>query len=93
MDPGRNKKFYANETIISGAAFTRLQTLRLQRVFPDKLADKVISYGSCQFPTLGFVVERYQAIEEFISEPFWRIKSKFKIVEINTVILRNGQDK
>ncbi|KAJ8915993.1 hypothetical protein NQ315_016670 [Exocentrus adspersus] len=36
----------------TGAAFTRLQTLRLQKVFPQKLADKLISYGSCQFPTL-----------------------------------------
>lgn len=60
---------------VLGAAFTRLQTLRLQKVFPQKLADKLISYGSCQFPTLGFVVERYQAIENFIEEAFWRIKS------------------
>lgn len=59
----------------TGAAFTRLQTLRLQQVFPEKLAQKLISYGSCQFPTLGFVVERYQAIEDFIPEAFWRIKS------------------
>lgn len=62
---------------LQGAAFTRLQTLRLQKVFPQKLADKLISYGSCQFPTLGFVVERYKAIEEFVSEQFWKIKSKF----------------
>ena len=34
----------------------------------------LISYGSCQFPTLGFVVERYLAIERFQSEPFWKIK-------------------
>ena len=43
-----------------GAAFTRFQTLRLQKVFPSVLADQLISYGSCQFPTLGFVVERYK---------------------------------
>lgn len=60
-----------------GAAFTRLQTLRLQKVFPGKLADKLISYGSCQFPTLGFVVDRYKSIEEFIPEAFWKIKSIF----------------
>lgn len=64
------------QLLILGAAFTRLQTLRLQKVFPQTLADKLISYGSCQFPTLGFVVERYQAIENFIDEPFWRIKGK-----------------
>ena len=37
-----------------GAAFTRFQTLRLQARFPQ-LGMSVISYGSCQFPTLGFV--------------------------------------
>ncbi|KAJ3645178.1 hypothetical protein Zmor_022858 [Zophobas morio] len=68
----------------TGAAFTRLQTLRLQRVFPTKLADKLISYGSCQFPTLGFVVERYQAIEDFIPEPFWKIKMNHKVKDITT---------
>lgn len=29
--------------------------------------------GPCQFPTLGFVVDRYWRIEEFEEEPFWRI--------------------
>ncbi|KAG7209965.1 hypothetical protein KM043_011554 [Ampulex compressa] len=57
-----------------GAAFTRFQTLRLQKVFPRTLADMLISYGSCQFPTLGFVVERYLAIEKFKSEPYWKLK-------------------
>ncbi|XP_071536469.1 DNA topoisomerase 3-alpha isoform X2 [Panulirus ornatus] len=57
-----------------GAAFTRFQTLRLQKVFPQALAETLISYGSCQFPTLGFVVERYKAIQQFIPEPFWKIK-------------------
>ncbi|ESO84774.1 hypothetical protein LOTGIDRAFT_236127 [Lottia gigantea] len=57
-----------------GAAFTRFQTLRLQKVFPEVLSDQLISYGSCQFPTLGFVVERYKQVEAFIPEPFWKIK-------------------
>lgn len=56
-----------------GASFTRFQTLRLQRAFPNFLAENMISYGSCQFPTLGFVVERYKERESFQSEPFWRI--------------------
>ncbi|CAG9812556.1 unnamed protein product [Phaedon cochleariae] len=68
----------------TGAAFTRLQTLRLQKVFPQKLSDKVISYGSCQFPTLGFVVERYQAMENFVAEPFWRIKMSHTVKDITT---------
>lgn len=57
-----------------GAAFTRFQTLRLQKVFPRNLAEMLISYGSCQFPTLGFVVERFLAIERFKPEPYWKIK-------------------
>ncbi|NXM23962.1 TOP3A topoisomerase, partial [Oxyruncus cristatus] len=57
-----------------GAAFTRFQTLRLQKIFPDILADQLISYGSCQFPTLGFVVERFKAIQAFVPEAFYKIK-------------------
>jgi len=57
-----------------GAAFTRFQTLRLQKVFPAVLADQLISYGSCQFPTLGFVVERYKQVQAFVPEPFWKIR-------------------
>lgn len=64
-----------------GASFTRFQTLRLQKVFPNHLAENMISYGSCQFPTLGFVVERYKERMNFQSEPFWRI-----------VVLHDGQN-
>lgn len=39
-------------------------------------AKSIVSYGSCQFPTLGFVVERYKAIKEFISEQFWKLSGK-----------------
>ncbi|XP_043945526.1 DNA topoisomerase 3-alpha isoform X2 [Protopterus annectens] len=57
-----------------GASFTRFQTLRLQKIFPNVLAEQLISYGSCQFPTLGFVVERFKAIQAFIPEAFYKIK-------------------
>ncbi|KAE8578852.1 hypothetical protein XENTR_v10023799 [Xenopus tropicalis] len=57
-----------------GAAFTRFQTLRLQKMFPSVLSNQLISYGSCQFPTLGFVVERFKAIQAFIPETFYKIK-------------------
>ncbi|XP_026987033.1 DNA topoisomerase 3-alpha isoform X3 [Sagmatias obliquidens] len=57
-----------------GAAFTRFQTLRLQKIFPEVLAEQLISYGSCQFPTLGFVVERFKAIQAFVPETFHRIR-------------------
>jgi DNA topoisomerase-3 len=37
-----------------GASFTRFQTLALKKELPNEKS--VLSYGSCQFPTLGFVV-------------------------------------
>eukprot|EP00923_Selenidium_pygospionis_P017904 GHVN01031451.1.p1 GENE.GHVN01031451.1~~GHVN01031451.1.p1 ORF type:complete len:704 (+),score=72.99 GHVN01031451.1:281-2392(+) len=55
-----------------GASFTRLMTLRLRRQY--QLPASIVSYGPCQFPTLGFVVERYLQIEEFVTEPFWKLK-------------------
>lgn len=59
----------------TGAAFTRLQTLTLQRM-GGPLAELVISYGSCQFPTLGFVVDRYLKVRNFLPEPFWKLEIK-----------------
>ncbi|KAG6812706.1 hypothetical protein H0H92_001209 [Tricholoma furcatifolium] len=29
--------------------------------------------GPCQFPTLGFVVQKYNLVNSFVSEPFWYI--------------------
>ncbi|BFZ03791.1 hypothetical protein BsWGS_06828 [Bradybaena similaris] len=57
-----------------GASFTRFQTVRLQKIFPEALAEQLVSYGSCQFPTLGFVVERYKQVQQFIPEPFWKLR-------------------
>lgn len=54
-----------------GAAFTRFQTLRLQGKFSQ--LEEVISFGPCQFPTLGFVVERFMKHHSFQPEPFWKI--------------------
>ncbi|XP_072224949.1 DNA topoisomerase 3-alpha [Leuresthes tenuis] len=64
-----------------GASFTRFQTLRLQKIFPESLANQLISYGSCQFPTLGFVVERFKAIQAFIAETFYKIKVLHEVEE------------
>ncbi|KAF9979749.1 DNA topoisomerase, partial [Modicella reniformis] len=58
-----------------GASFTRFQTLSLQNRFPQ-LAEGVISYGPCQFPTLGFVVDQYRRVENFIPENFWKLDLK-----------------
>ena len=56
-----------------GAIFTRFTTFTLQTM-GSALADKIISYGSCQFPTLGFVVDRYMRVKNFVPESFWSIK-------------------
>ncbi|KAF9505306.1 hypothetical protein BS47DRAFT_560153 [Hydnum rufescens UP504] len=55
-----------------GAAFTRMQSLALQGRFGD-LDGSLISYGPCQFPTLGFVVSRYEQVQAFVPEQFWYI--------------------
>ena len=47
-----------------GAAFTRFQTKLLQNRY-DEVGQDVISYGPCQFPTLGFVVDRKRKIDAF----------------------------
>ncbi|KAL7711865.1 DNA topoisomerase [Entamoeba marina] len=56
-----------------GSAFTRFQTSLLQQRHPS-LKEKVISYGPCQFPTLGFVVDRYYQIKAFTKEKFYKIQ-------------------
>ncbi|KAF9983300.1 DNA topoisomerase [Mortierella antarctica] len=58
-----------------GASFTRFQTFSFQRRYPG-LEEGVISYGPCQFPTLGFVVDQYRRVENFIPESFWKLELK-----------------
>lgn len=60
-----------------GAAFTRFQTLHLRDRFAN-LPENVISYGPCQFPTLGFVVQRYLRRKNFVVEPFWGLSINYK---------------
>lgn len=59
----------------AGAAFTRWMSLRYQAMFPE-LSAEILSYGPCQFPTLGFVVERFLRIQRFVPEAFWTIKAE-----------------
>ncbi|KAK3302052.1 DNA topoisomerase [Chaetomium strumarium] len=56
-----------------GYAFTRFLTLSL-RALGGPMSQLTISYGSCQFPTLGFVVDRYFRVKNFVPEAFWGIK-------------------
>ena len=41
--------------------------------------------GSCQFPTLGFVVDRYFRVQNFVPEQFWSIKVTHRRDDINVV--------
>ena len=41
--------------------------------------------GLCQFPTLGFVVDRYFRVKNFVPEPFWSIKVTHRRDDINVV--------
>lgn len=60
-----------------GASFTRFQTMLLKNEFVIDIAgddrNLVLSYGPCQFPTLGFIVERYWEIQAHEPEEYWVI--------------------
>ncbi|MEN2495703.1 MAG: DNA topoisomerase 3-alpha, variant 2 [Marteilia pararefringens] len=51
-----------------GVVFTRYLSTNLQRIFATTIGKNLVSYGPCQFPTLGFVVERYKERDSFVTE-------------------------
>lgn len=80
----------------AGVTFTRFLTTLLrpkiltdetyEKTFDDKgrPKDLVVSYGTCQFPTLGFVVDRYERIRKFVPEEFWYLQISVKNDEDTT---------
>jgi len=68
-----------------GAVFTRYQSQLLQGAgyAPTDTKNRVVSYGPCQFPTMGFVINRYLDIMKFVSQPFWSISVNHRKNNIN----------
>ncbi len=64
--------------------------MRLKNKYAELSNLSVISYGPCQFPTLGFVVEQYDKIKNFKNEKFWSIKCE--IMKENNIINNNEID-
>lgn len=72
----------------AGVTFTRLLTETMRNKVASSQTEgpsrnnrrdmPVISYGTCQFPTLGFVVDRFERIRHFIPEEFWYIQLNIK---------------
>jgi DNA topoisomerase III len=55
----------------TGSIFTRYLTNHYRKTPYAKNQDKfLVSYGSCQFPALGFVVDRHDRVESFTPEEF-----------------------
>ena len=48
----------------------------------------MVSYGPCQTPTLGFVVNRHLRIQKFVKETFWSLFCEYGEKRDN----RNGSD-
>jgi DNA topoisomerase-3 len=67
-----------------GAIFTRFQTEELNRLFKI-LGGRLISYGPCQFPTMGFVAKRYMEIQRFTQKEFWTLELEIEKNGLKTV--------
>jgi len=55
-----------------GVAFSRFQTNRLVNSI-KRAGIRMLTYGPCQTPTLGFCVDQAEKIKKFVPEPYWRV--------------------
>ncbi|EIE27522.1 prokaryotic type I DNA topoisomerase [Coccomyxa subellipsoidea C-169] len=81
-----------------GASFTRFQTLLLQEKFnweEHGIHDErpIFSYGPCQFPTLGLIVQRQWEIQAHVAEPFWYIYAMYRAPEGQSCTLHWQRDR
>lgn len=58
----------------TGSILTRYLTNHYRKTsYAEQAKNLLVSYGSCQFPALGFVVDRYDRITNFTPEEFYYI--------------------
>jgi len=64
--------------------------MNASRLYTLKYADGkgVLSIGRVQTPTLALIVRRFEEIQNFVSKPFWEIKTNYRNVIFNSTIGR-----
>ena len=64
-----------------GVIFTRFQTAYIKKQYP-KLTNSCVSYGPCQIPTLGFVVDRYIEIAHHKRKPIYYLEAIIENIKL-----------
>ncbi|MEM3546778.1 MAG: DNA topoisomerase [Candidatus Bathyarchaeia archaeon] len=64
--------FRSKFDLITGATYTRLLTLSARK---NKYPYKLLSWGSCQIPTLWFIYKREMEIRNFKPETYYELKA------------------